>query len=315
MIRSALVPLKLHRVEIGVAVFLILALTSWATYSVVSAAALGVTADCFKLLGAVSPEEWGGCRDPLYAWANAHVGGSDTFRQAIEFIPFAASTLVGVPIVARELEARTASLSWSLHPSRTRWLLYHLVPVASFVGIAAVALAIAAAAHEHDWDVWGGGTPDVVHIGHYGLGLVARMLGAFGVAVALGALVGRQLPAFLLGFALMLGYVNLLTPVRDAWFASHEAIVLDVPGVQTRNDSVWRTPAGAVISNEAAAALAPPDVDGESWLYEHGYSAVGLGITIETAFGWAPYEAAAYVGLGTASLGIAAWLVNRRRPA
>ena len=313
MIRSALVPLKLHRVEIAVGVMLILALTSWATYSVLSAAALGVSADCFKLLGTTSPEAWGRCRDPLYAWADAHIGGSDTFRQAIEFIPFAASTLVGVPIVAQELEARTASMSWSLHPSRIRWLFYQIIPIALVVGIAAVALGMAAAAHEHDWDAWGGGRRDVVHIGHYGPGLVARMFGAFGLAVALGALVGRQLPAFLLGVALMLGSVNVLTVVRDAWFESHEAVVLNGPGVST--DYAWRTPSGAVISKDGAAALVPPGVDGESWLYEQGYSDVGLGITIETAFGWAPYEAAAYVGLGAASIGVAAWLVNRRRPA
>lgn len=312
MNRPAFVPLKLHRVEIGVAVALILALTSWATYSVLSAAALGVSADCFALLGGVSPDEWGGCREPLYAWANAHVGGSDTFRQAIEFIPFAAATLVGVPVVARELEARTASMAWSLHPSRVRWLRYQLAPIALIVGLAATALAVAATAHEHDWDVWGGGRPDVVHIGHYGPGLVARMFGAFGLAVALGALVGRQLPAFLLGFALMLGYVNLLTGFRDAWFASHETHVLDVPGVAT--DWAWRTPAGAVMSKYEASALAPPDVDAESWLYEQGYSQVGLGIFIETAMGWAPYEAAGYVGLGALSIGAAAWLVNRRRP-
>ncbi len=313
MSRFGFVPLKLHRVEIGFAVGLIVTLTSWATYSVLSAAALGVSADCFALLGLESPEDWGACRDPLYAWANAHVGGSDAFRQAIEFIPFAAATLVGVPVVARELEARTAPISWSLHPSRIRWLAYQLVPITLFVGFAAFALAVAAAAQEHDWDVWGGGTPDVVHIGHYGPGLMARMFGAFGLAVALGALVGRQLPAFLLGFGLMLGYVNVLTGVRDAWFAAHEPHVLDVPGVAT--DFAWRTPAGAVISKEQAEGLVPEGLDAASWLYELGYSDVGMGISIETAMGWAPYEAAAYVGLGAASIGIAAWLVNQRRPA
>jgi hypothetical protein len=310
--RAALVTLKLHRVEIGVALVLILGLATWATFAVFNAASVAVSPACFALLGVVGPDEWGACRDPLYAWADAHYGGSDSFRQAIEFIPFAAATLAGVPVVARELEARTAPIAWSLDPSRIRWLIRQLLPIGIVVGVAAAALATAAAALEHDWDVWGGGRPDVVHIGHYGPGLVARMFGAFGVGIAMGALLGRQLPAFLLGFALMLGAVNVLSGVRDDWFASHDAHVLDVPGVAT--DWAWRTPEGDVITKAAAAALAPAAVDSESWLYEHGYVDVGLGISIETAMGWAPFEAAAYLGLGAVSIAVAGGLVNRRRP-
>lgn len=312
MTRAALATLKLHRIEIGIGLVLILALTGWATFSVLSAASLNVPATCFAFLGVVSPEEWGACEGPLRAWANAHIGGSDTFRQAIEFIPFAASAIVGVPIVARELEGRTASTAWSLEPSRTRWLLRQLRPIVAVVGLAALALGASAAAHEHDWDVWGGGRPDVVHIGHYGLGLVARMFGIFGLGVALGALLGRQLPSFLLGFALALGCVNVLASVRDAWFASHEAHVLDEPGVAT--GWAWREPGGTVVSQEEAAAAAPAEVDSVTWLFEHGYEQVGLGISLETAMGWAPYEAGAYLALGGLSVAGAVWLVNRRRP-
>lgn len=312
MNRAAVVTLKLHRVEIAIALVLILGLAMWAVIAVFRAASVAVSPACFALLGAVGPDAWGACRQPLYAWAEAHVGGSDSFRQAIEFIPFAAATLVGVPVVARELEARTAPIAWSLDPSRIRWLVRRLLPIGIVVGLAAVALATAAAALEHDWDVWGGGRPDVAHIGHYGPGLVARMFGALGVGIAMGALLGRQLPAFLLGFALMLGAVNVLSAARDDWFASREAHVLDGSGIAT--DSAWRTPAGTVITKGAAAALAPADVDSDTWLHEHGYEEVGLGISIETAMGWAPYEAAAYLGLGAVSIAVAGWLVNRRRP-
>jgi hypothetical protein len=309
---AALATVKLHRFEIGIALFLLLALTGWATFSVLSAAALNVPSTCFALLGTTSPDAWGACEGPLRAWANAHIGGSDLFRQAIEFIPFAASALVGVPIVAREIEGRTTSTAWSLEPSRTRWLLRQVRPILLVVGLAALALGAAAGAHEHDWDVWGGGRPDIVHIGHYGPGLVARMFGIFGLAVALGALLGRQLPAFLLSFALALGCVNLLATVRDTWFASHPAHVLDEPGWVT--GWAWRTPDGALLSPVEAAAAAPPDANSESWLEEHGYVQVALGISSDTAMGWAPYEALAYISLGTISIAGAMWLVIRRRP-
>lgn len=313
MSAASLVTLKLNRIEVGVAVVALLGLTGWATVAVVNAAAVHVPAACFALLASSAPENWGVCRDPLYAWADAHANAGDYFRESVEFIPFAVAALVGVPIAARELEARTAPLTWSLNPSRTRWLVRQLVPIGLLVGVAAAMLALAAAALEHDWDVWGGGQPDVVHIGHYGPGLVARMFGGFGLAVAAGALLGRQLPAFLLAFGLALGSVNALTGVRDAWFASHEQHVLDVPGVAT--SWAWRTPAGAVLANSEAVALAPPGTDPQTWLSDHAYNQVAVGISIETAMGWVPYEAAAYVGLGVVSIGGAVFFVNRRRPA
>lgn len=41
----------------------------------------------------------------------------------------------GVPIVARELEARTAQTAWSLSGSRLRWLLRQMAPILILLGV------------------------------------------------------------------------------------------------------------------------------------------------------------------------------------
>lgn len=325
MIRAAWVTLKLHRIEVLVAIAVALLTTAWATYVEVRAAGVHVPSDCFATWISAGPDAAGACTGPVRAWGTILADAGDSFRQFMEFLPFVVGALVGVPIVAGEIEGRTTGMAWSLSPSRTRWLARQVVPVALVTGAALLVAGAAAELIEHDRETWAGGFQDVTHIGHYGVGLVARAFGVFGVGIAIGALLGRQLPAFLLAVVLGLGFLTALAGVRDAWFASHEAHVLEEQfGVAT--DWAWRTPDGALLTKEAATALVPPELTAQdqgqvqpvhtiTWLEEHGYTEVSLGISIDVAMGWAPYEAGAYAILGLGSMVVAAWLVNRRRPA
>lgn len=325
MIRAAWVTLKLHGIELIVAATVALVAAAWATWVEVRMAGVMPPATCMDILVSRGYEALGDCTGPVRAWGTILAEAGDNFRITTEFLPFVVGALVGVPIVAGEIESRTTGMAWSLNPSRTRWFARQVVPVAIVAGLALLAAGIAAEAIEHDQEAWSGGYRDVVHIGHYGTGLVARAFGVFGIGLGIGALVGRQLPAFLLSVALGLGFLTGLTGVRDAWFASHETHVLGAEfGVAT--DWAWRTPDGVVLSKEAATALVPPElvaqdegqvqpVHAATWLDEHGYTEVSVGISTDVAMGWAPYEAIAYVLLGLGSIGVAVWLVNRRRPA
>ena len=44
--------------------------------------------------------------------------------------PFAVGLFLGVPVVAREVEGRTAPIAWTLSRSRLRWLLQRVIPLA-----------------------------------------------------------------------------------------------------------------------------------------------------------------------------------------
>ena len=324
MIRAAWATLKLHRVEAIAAATLALISAAWATWVEVRMAGATPPAECMDILVNRGYEALGACTGPVRAWAVILVEAGDSYRQYHEFLPWVVGSLVGVPIVARELELRTASMAWSMEPSRNRWLLRQLIPIAVVVGLAMIAAAVGAVVIERDNTIWGGGYRDFTHIGHYGPGLVARAFGAFGIGVLAGSLIGRPLPAFLLAVALAVISVPALTPVRDAWLDTHPKHVLDGDGVPT--DWGWRTPEGNAITHaEALASLVPPDIAVQdagsvqpqyapAWLEERGYSPLTFGVSMETAFGWAPLEAGAYVGLGLLSIGAAAVFVNRRRP-
>jgi hypothetical protein len=327
VIRAAWVTLKLHRIELLVAVTVALVTALWAGWVEVRATGVSIPAGCLDAwMTAVqnNTNDAGASTGPIRAWGTILAEAGDNFRQTTEFLPFVIGALVGVPIVAGEIEGRTTGMAWSLNPSRTRWLTRQVVPVALVTGLAVLLAAVAAEVIEHDHEAWSGGYLDVVHVGHYGLGLVARAFGVFGIGLGIGALLGRQLPAFLLSVALGLGFLTGLTGVRDAWFASHETHVLGAEyGVAT--DWAWRTPGGVVLSKESASALVPPDlvaqdegqvqpVHAATWLEEHGYTEVSVGISMDVAMDWAPYEAMAFAMLGVGSIGVAIWLVNRRRP-
>lgn len=247
-------------------------------------------------------------------------------------LPFAVGLLGGVPIVSREIEARTTQTAWSLSGSRLRWLIRQAAPVLIVLGIAVTFAAMAASVLEVNRDAWG-------HWGYYDLGMhgplvVVRAFGAFGVGLLVGALLGRTLPAFVFGVVVSLAIIFGVGVARDAWVARLHPVV--VGGTSAATGEVvtdpgalitgWasETPSGQQISNDGAMSLVPPEVAAQDdpeqpvsstgWLQDHGYKFVALGVTEEMAMGWAPYDALLFGIVGLASFGGAIVLVNRRRP-
>jgi hypothetical protein len=112
---------------------------------------------------------------------------------------FGVGLIVGIPLVARDIEHGTAQLAWTLGRSRTRWLLRRvafgvLVVVVLLAGLAVVTDLLGAAMQPND---------DLGRSFHFegnrGVIIVARGILALGVGVLVGAMLGRQLPALLLG--------------------------------------------------------------------------------------------------------------------
>jgi len=112
---------------------------------------------------------------------------------------FGVGLIVGIPLVGRDIEHGTAQLAWTLGRSRTRWLLRRvafgvLVVVVLLAGLAVVTDLLGAAMQPND---------DLGRSFHFegnrGVIIVARGILALGVGVLVGAMLGRQLPALLLG--------------------------------------------------------------------------------------------------------------------
>lgn len=112
--------------------------------------------------------------------------------------PFGMGLVLGVPLVSRELEHRTAAIAWTLSRSRAWWLARRvgfpalvLVVLLLVLALASRVLAAARMPNLHlDRDfAWYGRRDGLI---------VVRGLAALGIGVLVGALVGRVLPALLL---------------------------------------------------------------------------------------------------------------------
>ena len=141
--------------------------------------------------------------------------------QAMAILPVAIGLLLGVPIVAREVELRTAGLAWSLSPSRRRWLLARVVPMVALL-VAGLTISALTASWLADAREAAGQGRTLDDLGSYGVVMLTRGLMAFGIGLLAGAVVGRSLPAFLLAVVVMVAWGVAGAPVlRQAQIPGH----------------------------------------------------------------------------------------------
>lgn len=255
-------------------------------------------------------------RDRFYQLAET---GGQILAGAV-LIPWVAGLLIGVPLVARELESGTASLAWTLSRSRWRWYLRRVIPLAAIVGLAlllpAAATIILQGARQPDVDPWASFTDGSLR----GPVVIFRGLLALSVGVLAGALVGRQLPAVIVGgllaVVLMVAVpvgVHELSRTMGEWRTAGQVTSGDLGLDYGYRDKT----SGALVDYGTAYTGAPVLPDGnfdEDWVQTH-YDEVALIVP-----GWrypqvAALECAALGGLAVLALGLGGFVVNRRRPA
>ncbi len=145
--------------------------------------------------------------------------------------PFGIGLVVGVPIVAREIDHGTAGLAWTLSRSRTRWLLPRVVfAVLVVIGLLAV-LAISSDVMAQAVMPGSNMSADFAWYGRRGGLLVMRGLLALGIGLVFGAILGRQLPALLVATFVSIAIFTGVSLGMDKWL---EAQAVPEPyGVET----------------------------------------------------------------------------------
>ena len=138
--------------------------------------------------------------------------------------PFGMGLVLGVPLVSREIELRTAGMAWTLSRSRTWWLARRaaflvLVLVALLLVVAIVGEVLASAQMPNlHLD------RDFAWYGRRGGLIVVRGLASLGIGVLLGAMLGRVMPALLVAiFASVLIFTGISLGM-DRWMEG-DAIV------------------------------------------------------------------------------------------
>jgi hypothetical protein len=211
---------RLHRWEV---------LASVAGVALLAIAMLWFTTQ-LRTLAASQP----GCPDPA-----AFVAGCEQFAQRFSDLndwgrqllilswgaPFGMGLVLGVPLVAREVEHRTAGMAWTLSRSRALWLARRVAFLALvllvLLAVVAVVSDILAAALMPTLTL----DSDFTWYGRRGGLIVARGLASLAVGVLMGAAVGRLLPAMLVAaFASVLVFTGFSLGM-DRW-SEADAVLL-----------------------------------------------------------------------------------------
>ena len=240
--------------------------------------------------------------------------------------PFALGLFLGLPVVAREVEGRTAAIAWTLSRSRLRWLMLRVAPLVVMVVIVAALVGVASefVTRTNPYSDYAS-NPGFADYTSRGVLLPVRALAVLLVAITVGAMVPRQLPALLLAAGVTIALFVGLTLGMDAWMtAEAKPIPIDqaplgpprtVDGEPRIFNVAYRDDAtGDVISmndfyNRYGDVAIP---DGEQ--NPPGFTQVAIGIPGDQYGTWVLRESAILGALVLISGGVALVTVQRMRP-
>jgi hypothetical protein len=183
----------------------------------------------------------------------------------IDLLPVVSGLFLGIAMAGKEIDRGTTVFAWSLTPSRRRWLMQRVAPVALAVVAAGFVGGFFADQLEALRDPGVDPAATFGHLGLRGAVIAGEALAVFGLALAAGAILGRILPALLVAAALSLGAIIAVNVATDAWLHEETIAVLGVDDVSSVHPD-WRiidyrvlAPDGAILTwNEAYERYGDP---------------------------------------------------------
>ena len=245
---------RLHRWELAILIggtLLLAAACAFVAWQV------GTTGDqidaCYRAAGDAPLNE--SCLSAIQ-WSNTLGTVGPMLQGAATVAPCAVGILFGAPLVSREIEHRNASIAWSLSVSRVKWLLRRGLPVVLLIALSLLILGEASSALIAR-------RPDEVGFRTFGMHgpiLAARGVAVFAVALFVGLLVGRVLPAILLSAVIVFALFVGLDLARGQMMRA-EATWLDGQAnndsIQMVYDAAFLDSGGRLVTQEEAFALYP----------------------------------------------------------
>lgn len=315
--------IKLYRFEIAAVLLASFALAAAALVVAGMLDGVGVPPACFGYPGP-SESEQAVCDALRPTFSNLGTLYAVHLLQAIGLLPIGAGLLLGAPLLARELERGTAPLPWTLSGARRRWLVTRAAILGVVLLVALVPVALASERLEGSWNPGVDPSRSFLDDNYRGPILVVRGIATFSVAVLAGLLLGRQLPALIVGFGASVIIVLGGLLIMDRWYDWTAVYQVAVPGNQSYVGHIMnllrRAPDGRVMTDEEAGALAPPNpelppgaIDG-TWLDEH-FEQVWLLVPGDRYPDAVTVHSGLLLTTGTLAGFASLLLVRRRRPA
>lgn len=315
---AARLPLRLHRLELVALAAVATALVAGALVVAAQLDGLGVPTACFLPTPdpSAAPPTGLDCRGVNAFWDMAGISTS-SLRPLAAVFPFLVGLFLGVPLVGRELETGTARLAWSLSPSRTRWLLGRLGPLALVTLALLVPVALSMdrleAASNPAVDPWRSFSDSAQR----GLTMIGWGMAVLGIGTLAGAVLGRQLPALMVAGLVCVAAWIVVDEGTTRWMSA-EAVPLssqsDMLGARWLDMRFRDLATGELLTATEFASHVPPEyrTDGD-WQAAH-FQSISFGIPgsryreVDVVIGGIA------VAIGAASLRAAAAVVSRRRP-
>ena len=209
--------------------------------------AYGIPAECFARAASAS------CVD-RQADMNAYFETAGVWgfvaMAAVALLPAFSGVFFGISMVGKELDQGTTTFAWSIAPSRRRWLIQRVLPIGAaifVIGLAAGAVADAVAVmREPGTDA----NASLAQIGIRGPVIGAETIAYFGLALLVGAVVGRILPALLLAIVLVVPVFAGVTILTDTFLDSETVLTYatdsGVPGRVV--DFMLQSPEGELLT-------------------------------------------------------------------
>jgi len=295
--------------------------------SVVTAAALvvrgrldgvGTTPSCFSDWFESGPDSGEVCRELVQRFFELDNAEAMPIMTAFAFVPLVSGLLLGVALVAREIETGTAGPAWALAGSRTRWLAGRVLPVLLALVVILGFAAVASEALTVSRQPWVPAGLSFADAGGHGFAIVLRGLAAFALALVVGAVVGRTLPAVIVSATLIAAVAFAGGVLKDQWL-EREVVYLPsnvnaytLPGGVLMG-SMSRATDGRVVPDEEAYALAPSGEDPLVWVAEN-FEGVYAAVPGTEYPRYAMVEGVAVGALTVLAIITTIAVVERRRP-
>ena len=191
------------------------------------------------------------CRATI-EWGNLLAGAIGLLGAAATVAPFVVGIFLGAPLVAREIEHRTAPIAWTLSLSRRRWLVGRSLPLLVLIGVVLLAVGQASELLHSSIEE---GELGFRHYGMVGPLIAARGLAVFAIGVLVGLALGRVLPALLVTMLATVALVGAMSVGRDLLMREESVWVPmgdQAEVVHMVYDQAFRTDSGEIITYEQA---------------------------------------------------------------
>lgn len=254
------------------------------------------------------------CRS-LAQWSNVLTTLNPIIQGATTVAPFIVGILLGAPLVAREIEKRTAPIAWSLSLSRAGWLAGRTLPLLVAIAIALLVLGQASEATIRAMPPGHLGFP---YFAMHGPLVAVRAIAVFGIGVVVGLLMGRTLPAILVTGVVVIALFTGLQLVRDqlmhaeaTWVKAGDA---DLSGVMIYDSAFIDDATGKLVTSDEVYRRFPDVFGTQGSGRPPGMTQVELMTPPERYPLFVAREIGALAFVSVLVGGMALWVITWRRP-